>query len=83
MRTMPRRPEVPLSLGASARGLDAARSALRSPRVRAFPAWAALLCAVAMAAAALALAGVVVLGGWEPAREANGDGAVRGALSAR
>lgn len=72
----------PLDLDHLARGPAAARSALEPPARRRLPAWAALLCAALMAGAALALAAVVVLGGWEPGRDAGGS-AVHGELTRR
>lgn len=74
------REKPPLQLDGRASGLDAARKALAPPQRRRTSAWLALLCAALMAVAALALAAVVVLGGWEPGRAREPD-AVRQRLA--
>lgn len=76
------RRKPPLLLNGRANGLDAARAALKAPPRPHLPAWVALLCAALMAALALAVAAVVVLGGWEPSGEPKAA-TVRGVLSSR
>ena len=72
---------APLLLESRRAGLDGARAALTVAPRRPQSAWAALLCAGLMTAAALAAAGVVVLGGWEPDTPADQAG-VRAVLAA-
>ena len=62
-------------------GLEGARAALAAPPRRSPGLWRALACAGLMAAAAIGLCGVVLLGGWTPSAGEAPAAGVHGRLS--